>query len=89
MGRFQVVPNAVAVASDRLVAIIHAETNGSVTVRDLVNGRIHTVSAAELTAPPHVARLNTSSAAIISAATDSQWGLAQQRKDAIAAAERF
>jgi putative transposase len=87
MGRFQVVPNAVAVASDRLVAIIHAETNGSVTVRDLVNGRIHTVSAAELTAPPHVARLNTSSAAIISAATDSQWGLAQQRKDAIAGIE--
>ena len=38
MGRFQVVSNALAVAGDRLVAIISVEPAGLVMVRDLANG---------------------------------------------------
>ena len=34
MGRFQVVSNALAVAGDRLVAIVSVESAGSVMVRD-------------------------------------------------------
>ena len=34
MGRFQVVSGALAVASDRLVAIVNVERPGSVAVRD-------------------------------------------------------
>ena len=34
MGRFQVVSGALAVAGDRLVAIVSVEQAGSVTVRD-------------------------------------------------------
>jgi len=83
MGRFQVVSNALAVAGDRLVAIISVEPAGSVTVRDLASGRIHAVCAADLSAPPAAVRLKASSEFIICAATDSQWALAQRRKEAL------
>lgn len=83
MGRFQVVSNALAVAGDRLVAIISVEPAGAVMVRDLANGRIHAACAADLSAPPAAVRLKASSESIISAATDSQWALAQRRKEAI------
>ncbi len=83
MGRFQVVANALAVAGDRLVAIISFEPAGSVTVRDLASGRIHAVCAADLSAPPAAVRLKASSESNICAATDSQWALAQRRKEAI------
>jgi hypothetical protein len=52
MGCFQVVSNALAVAGDRLVAIISVEPAGSVMVRDLANGRINLACAADLSAPP-------------------------------------
>ena len=83
MGRFQVISNALAVAGDRLVSIISVEPAGSVMVRDLANGRIHAVCAAGLSAPPPAVRLKTASESIICAATDSQWALAQRRKEAI------
>ena len=83
MGRFQVASNALAVAGDRLVAIISVEPAGSVMVRDLANGRIHAACAADLSAPPPAVRLKASSESIICAATDSQWALAQRRKEAI------
>lgn len=81
MRRFHVVSNALAVAGDRLVAIISVEPAGSVMVRDLANGRIHAVCAADLSAPPPAVHLKASSESIISAATDSQWALAQRRKE--------
>ena len=83
MGRFQVASNALAVAGDRLVAIISVEPAGSVMVRDLANGRIHAVCAADLSATPPAVRLKASSESIICAATDSQWALAQRRKEAL------
>ena len=49
----------------------------------LANGRIHAVCAADLCAPPPAVRLKASSESIICAATDSQWALAQRRKEAI------
>lgn len=49
----------------------------------LANGRIHAVCAAGLSAPPPAVRLKTASESIICAATDSQWALAQRRKEAI------
>ncbi|MDB5744198.1 MAG: TniB family protein [Polaromonas sp.] len=49
----------------------------------LANGRIHAACAADLSAPPAAVRLKAPSESIICAATDSQWALAQRRKEAI------
>jgi hypothetical protein len=49
----------------------------------LATGRIHAACAADLSAPPAAVRLKASSESIICAATDSQWALAQRRKEAI------
>ena len=51
MGHFQALPDVVAVAADRLVAIVRVELDGSVVVRDLANGVLKTTSASELSAP--------------------------------------
>jgi hypothetical protein len=52
MGHLHTIPNAVAVAADRLVVIVRVGTDGSVVVRDLANGGLSTTSASELRAPP-------------------------------------
>ena len=51
MGHFHAIPDVVAVAADRLVAIVRVDIDGSVVVRDLANGRLSTTSASELSAP--------------------------------------
>ena len=72
MGRFQVVSGALAIAGDRLVAIVNVERSGSVTVRDLANGNIHEVSAADLKAPLLAASHKAPGACAVSAATKAQ-----------------
>lgn len=83
MGRFQVVSGALAVAGDRLVAIVNVERAGSVMVRDLANGKIHEVTAADLKAPLPAASRRAPDACAVSAATEAQWDLAQRRKEVI------
>ena len=45
MGRLRVAPDALAVAVDRLVAIVRVAADGAVTVRDLANGSLLVVSS--------------------------------------------
>ena len=52
MGHFHAIPDAVAVAAGRLVAIVRVGSDGGVVVRDLANGGLSTISASELSAPP-------------------------------------
>jgi hypothetical protein len=40
MGQLSVVPDAVVVCADRLVAIVRIESDGKVAVRDLANGQL-------------------------------------------------
>jgi hypothetical protein len=83
MGRFLVVPGAVAVCGDRLVAIIDIAPEGIVTVRDLSTAQIYTTSASNLTAPPRrVASMGGVSN--INEVIAARWELAQRRKEAIA-----
>lgn len=82
MGRFQVVPSAVAVSGDRLVVIIGIDLEGIVTVRDLANGKVCTTSATDLKAPPREPT-SLGSEFLMSQVSDAQWDLAQRRKDAI------
>ena len=79
------VSNALAVAGDRLVAIISVEPAGSVMVRDSGQWTNHAACAADLGASPAAVRLKASSESVIYAATDSQWALTQRRKKAISA----
>ena len=48
MGYFHAIPDAVAVAADRLVAVVRVGNDGGVVVRDLANGELSTISASEL-----------------------------------------
>lgn len=84
MGHLHAIPNAVAVAADRLVVIIRVDTDGSVVVRDLATGGLSTTSASELRAPP--ARLDATVAPVLSVvqATDAQWERARHREAVIA-----
>lgn len=82
MGRFQVVPDAVAVCGDRLVAIIGIAPEGVVTVRDLATAQVHTTSAASLKAPPRQAA-PVGGLSPVGKASDAQWEQAQRRKEAI------
>ena len=52
MGHFHALADAVAVAADRLVAVVRVGSDGGVVVRDLANGGLSTISASELRAPP-------------------------------------
>jgi len=52
MGHFHALPDAVAVAADRSVAVVRVGSDGGVVVRDLANGGLSTISASELRAPP-------------------------------------
>ena len=84
MGHFRAIPDVVAVAADRLVAIVRVGTDGSVVVRDLANGGLTTTSASELRAPP--ALLDATVAPVLSVvqATDDQWERARCREAVIA-----
>ena len=84
MGNFQTIPDVVAVAADRLVAIVRVDDDGSVVVRDLANGGLSTTSASELSAPP--ALLDPTAAPVLSIvqATDAQWERARRREAVIA-----
>jgi len=84
MGRFQVISDAVAVAEGRLVTIVSVDPDGTVTVRDLANGRVHTTSAVELSSRPTSTTSRNANGTNISGATEAQWALAQRRKEAIA-----
>lgn len=84
MGRLRVAPDALAVAVDRLVAIVRVAADGAVTVRDLVNGSLQVVSACELSAPPLLARPAPVPLCAIAGATDAQWAQARRREAAVA-----
>lgn len=83
MGRFKVTPDTVAVAADRLVAIVRVDDDGSVVVRDLANGRVQTTSAADLSAPSRSTNTTAINSAPMLEATDAQWEQARLRENAI------
>lgn len=84
MGHFHAIPDVVAVAADRLVAIVRVDNDGSLIVRDLANGGLSTTSASELSAPP--ALLDPAAAPVPSIvhATDAQWERARRLEAVIA-----
>jgi putative transposase len=84
MGHFQALPDIVAVAADRLVAIVRVDEDGSVVVRDLANGGLRTVSAAELSAPPVLSGPAEPNLSSIVLATEAQWACARRREAVIA-----
>jgi putative transposase len=83
MGRLQLAPEAVAVAGDRLVAIVRVAADGSVTVRDLANGRLQVVSASEISAIPSLTGPTPGVLSAMARATDAQWASARQRERAV------
>lgn len=83
MGHFQALPDVVAVAANRLVAIVRVESDGSVVVRDLANGDLSAISASELSAPASLAE-PPSTARSVAQATEAQWELARRREVFIA-----
>lgn len=83
MGHFQALPDVVAVAGGRLVAIVRVDDDGSVVVRDLANGGLSTTSAAGLSAPMPLDGTSPTITAILQA-TDAQWERARRREAAIA-----
>ena len=84
MGQFQALPDVVAVAADRLVAIVRVELDGSVVVRDLANGTLSNTSASELSAPVSPAEQAQSTLSSIALATDAQWERARRREAVVA-----
>ena len=85
MGHFHALPDAVAVAADRLVAVVRVGSDGGVVVRDLANGGLSTISASELRAPPTSSDPTVTSVASLVHVTDAQWELARRREAVIAA----
>ena len=80
------VPDAVAVCANRLVAIVRVQSDGKVAIRDLANGQLLTTSAVELSAPPIASGLTAGSATTaLYEATDSQWEDARRRESAVIA----
>jgi putative transposase len=84
MGHFQALPDVVAVAGGRLVAIVRVDDDGNVVVRDLANGGLSTTSAAKLSAPLPLLDATAPSLMSILQATDAQWERARRREAAIA-----
>jgi putative transposase len=84
IGHFQALPDVVAVAADRLVAIVRIEHDGSVVVRDLANGVLRTTSASELRAPASLAAPTETTLTSIALATDAQWERARRREAVVA-----
>ena len=84
MGHFHTIPNAVAVAADRLVAVVRVGNDGGVVVRDLANGELSTTSASELSAPPALSHPTIAPVLSLVRATDAQWQRARRREAVIA-----
>ena len=84
MGHFHVIPDVVAVAAARLVAIVRVDNDGSVVVRDLANGGLSTTSASELSAPPALLDPTVAPGLSIVQPTDAQWERARRREAVIA-----
>lgn len=84
MGKFRILADVIAVASDRLAAIVRVEDDGRVVVRDLANGSLHSVSAAELSAPPAAPLSTPLSLTAVAQASDAQWALARDTEEVIA-----
>ena len=85
MGQFHAIPDAVAVAADRLVAVVRVESDGAVVVRDLAHGGLSTISASELSAPSALSNTTGTPARSLVQATDAQWECARRREAVIAA----
>ena len=84
MGHFHVIPDVVAVAAARLVAIVRVDNDGSVVVRDLANGGLSTISASELSAPPALLDPTVAPVLSIVQATDARWERPRRREAVIA-----
>lgn len=86
MGKFHVLPEAIAVLADRLVSIVRVENDGSVVVRDLASGRLRSTSASELRAAPSLLDATVPTTLLtVAKATDAQWEHARRREGVIAA----
>ena len=84
MGHFHAIPDAVAVAADRLVAVVRVGSDGAVVVRDLANGTLSTISASELCGPPAPSDPTVAPVLSLMQATDAQWERARRREAVIA-----
>ena len=84
MGKFQTLPNVVAVVGDRLVVIVRVGDDGYVVVRDLATGGLSTTSASALSAPPSLSDASTPTLLSIVRATNAQWERARNREAVIA-----
>ena len=84
MGHFYAIPDAVAVAAGRLVAIVRVGSDSGVVVRDLANGGLSTISASELSAPPALSDPGIAPVLSLVQATDVQWEQARRREAVIA-----
>ena len=84
MGHFHAIPDAVAVAADRLVAVVRVGNDGGVVVRDLANGGLSTISASELRTPPAPSDPTISPLLSLVQTTDAQWERARRREVVIA-----
>ena len=78
MGQYRVLADFVAVASDRLVAIVRVEDDGKVLIRDLAKGGLQVVSASELSAPPSAWKATPAALSAITCASDAQRDLARR-----------
>ena len=83
MGHFHAVPEVVAVAADRLVAIVRVGTDGSVVVRDRCQRRV--VYNLRFGAPGTAGTLGRDSRPVLSVvqATEAQWERARRREAVI------
>lgn len=84
MGHFHAIPDAVAVAANRLVAVVRVGSDGAVVVRDLASGGLSTISASELCAPPALSDPAVAPVLPLVQATDAQWERARRRESVIA-----
>ncbi|MEO8250645.1 MAG: Mu transposase C-terminal domain-containing protein [Burkholderiales bacterium] len=80
MGRFQVLAGVVAVAADRLVAIVSVDFEGTIMVRDLASGTLRAAKAAELSALPAPPASVPQDFGSMVGATDAQWEQARTRE---------
>lgn len=85
MGHFHAIPDVVAVAAGRLVAVVCVDSDGSVVVRDPSSGGLSTISASELSVPPALSDPTVAPILSLVQATDAQWDRARRREAVIAA----
>ena len=89
MGHFHALPEAVAVAAERLVAVVRVGSDGGVVVRDLATGGLSTISALELRVPPTSSDPTITSVASLVQATDAQWEACQAPRSGHRRAGRY